>query len=232
MVASPSCSAKRSVRDPLTRPFLALMLLALAVFFSAAVPALAGQAASGELLFYPCTSCHPVTMMPGGRPSRALPNGFKGHAIVLEGHDKLGQGKAACLVCHDAADKNPGMLKLADGSLIDIKGDIAQVCYRCHSTKFKEWKSGTHGKHKPSCVAAGCHDPHTPGYIYASPLMPFVGSGFQFKVLSERVAFSPLAPPAPKPPITPPAWYVALIALGVVTAGGLIGKLVTGRLKR
>ena len=114
-------------------------------------------------------------------------------------HDVLGKGDAACLVCHDDPAKNPGMLKLADGSLVDIKGDVAAVCFRCHSTKYKEWKAGTHGKHQGKCTAAGCHDPHSPGFMYAQPLRPFVGNGFQFQVLSERTAFTPLMAPAPPP---------------------------------
>ena len=150
----------------------------------------------------------------------------------MQGHDVLGRGDAACIVCHDDPTRNPGMLKTADGSLVDIKGDIALVCFRCHSTKYKEWKAGTHGKHKPSCTAAGCHDPHTPQFIYAGPQMPFVGTGFQFRVLSRREPFKPLASPAPAPPVTIPGWFVGLAALGVVVAGGLTGVLVVGRLKR
>jgi hypothetical protein len=128
--------------------------------------------------------------------------------------------------------RNPGMLKLADGSLVDIKGDVALVCYRCHSTKYKEWKAGTHGKHQAKCTAAGCHDPHTPGFIYASSLMPFIGTGFQFKVLSKREPFMPLASPALAPAVQIPWWFTGLAVLGLVAVGGLAGTLVVGRSKR
>ncbi len=95
----------------------------------------------GELFFDPCTSCHPVA--PGSiEGGRKLPNDFKGHEIVLEGHDKLGPGEAACVVCHEDAEKNPGMLKTIDGSLVDIKGDVSLVCFRCHSQKYAAWKAG------------------------------------------------------------------------------------------
>jgi hypothetical protein len=124
------------------------------------------------------------------------------------------------------------MLKLADGSLVDIKGDVALVCYRCHSTKYKEWKAGTHGKHQAKCTAAGCHDPHTPGFIYAPPTMPFIGTGWQFKVLSQREPFRPLASPAPAPPVQLPAWFIGLAVVGTVAAGGLGGTLLLGRFKR
>ncbi len=195
--------------------------------------AFAGQAASGELFFYPCTSCHPVTVPEGSdTPNKKLPNGFKGHEIKLIGHDALGVGENACLTCHDDPNRDPSKLKLADGALVDIKGDVALVCYRCHSTKFREWKAGTHGKHQSKCTASGCHDPHTPGFIYAEPLRPFVGNGFQFKVLSQRAQFKPLAAPAPPPPVRFPGWYAAVALLGVVAVGGLTVKLVSGRSTR
>lgn len=220
-------------RDRLNRRILSATVFLLVLVLLPAATALAGQASSGELFFYPCTSCHPVHLVPGTqKPIGALPNGFQGHQIVLQGHDKLGVGNGACLVCHDDPTRNPGMLKTADGSLVDIKGDVALVCYRCHSTKYKEWKAGTHGKHQAKCTAAGCHDPHTPQFIYAAPLLPFVGSGFQFRVLSQREPFSPLAPPAPAPPVQIPSWFLALGAVGLVVAGGLGGKLLVGRLKR
>jgi len=211
------------------------VVLASVALLAAATPAFAGQASSGGLLFYPCTSCHPVHLIPGTEtPDRKLPNGFEEHQIELIGHDKLGKGEdGPCMACHDEPTRNPGKLKAIDGSLIDVKtGDIALVCYRCHSSKYKEWKAGTHGKRKPSCVSGGCHDPHTPQFIYAQPLVPFAGTGFQFKAVADREPFAPLAPPAPAPATVIPAWFAIVEALGVVVAGGLAGGLVLGRLKR
>jgi hypothetical protein len=208
-------------------------LLIVAILSSSAVPAWAGQASTGDLFFYPCTDCHPVS--PGAVQSgRKLPNGFKGHEIVLVGHDRLGTGDAACLACHEAPTGNPGMLKTIDGSLVDVRGDVSLVCFRCHSAKYEEFKAGIHGKRQPKCTAAGCHDPHTPGWIYASPLLPFVGSGFQFRVRPVRQAFMPLASPAPRgiPPVETPLWFAVVVIVGVVAAGGLAGALVLGRSKR
>ncbi|MBI5231188.1 MAG: hypothetical protein HY876_03370 [Coriobacteriales bacterium] len=223
MVGSSSVSAPsrwdRLGRLLVLSAFVALVALAVAP----AGPAFAGQAASGELLFYPCSSCHPVSEGGGA----ALPNRFEGHKVVLEGHDKLGTEKSACLVCHDDPAKDPGKLKLADGSLIDIKGDVAQVCYRCHSQKYEEFKAGAHGKNKPKCTSAGCHDPHAPGSMYADALLPFTGSGFQFKVLPEREAFLPLPPPAPDPAVETPLWFVAIATLGIVAVGGQAARLIS-----
>ena len=215
------------------RVFLCLSLAVVAVLL-AAVPALAGQASTGDLLFYPCTSCHPITdaQLSAGR---TFPNGFKGHDVVLAGHDVLGKDEAACLVCHDEPSKNPGMLKTVDGSLVDVKGDVSLVCFRCHSARYAEWKAGTHGKGQPKCTSAGCHDPHTPGFIYAGPLLPFVGTGFQFRVKPTRVAFTPLMAPAPRgiPPTETPVWYIVVVVIGVLVAAGLVATLViVGRSKR
>jgi hypothetical protein len=228
-----SSPVMRPARDRLMSRLVCSTAIALFIIAVFVAPALGGQASSGELFFYPCTSCHPVRLIPGTeKPAGNLPNDFQGHGIVLVGHDALGAGGAACAVCHDDPAKNPGMLKLADGTLIDIKGDVSLVCYRCHSTQYKQFKAGTHGKHQASCVAGGCHDPHTPGFIYAGPLMPFVGTGFQFKVLSQRAVFKPLAAPAPDPALVTPVWLVAVAALGFVVAGSLVGLLLSGRFKR
>lgn len=206
-------------------------MLAMAAFALSPSSASAGQASAGELFFYPCTSCHPVAE--GALESgRKLPNGFKGHQTVLIEHDALGVGAGACLVCHDDASKNPGKLKLIDGSLIDITGDVSRVCFRCHSAKYKEWQERTHGRHEAKCTAAGCHDPHTPGWIYAQPLLPYIGTGFQFKVLAEREEFMPLAAPPEDPPLEVPGWFFAVAALGVALAGGLVGALIAGRSKQ
>ena len=221
--------APTSSRLP-TRSLLAYVLLLAAFVLLAAPQAFAGQAASGELFFYPCDSCHPVAE--GSGPIVGDPIDFEGHEIVLEGHDNLGEGSAACLACHDNPSKDPGMLKLVDGTFVAITGDISSVCYQCHSAKYSEWKAGTHGRNQPKCTSAGCHDPHTPGYMYAEALLPFAGSGFQFWVLPETEPFTAFPPPAPEPPTQIPMWFAALAALGLVVAGGQTFMLLRGRRKR
>jgi len=241
MAASLSRFAARPDPGGPRRHLVLLAIAAIAVLvLSPAAYASAGQASSGQLFFYPCTSCHPVFMVPGAtpgseKPSKALPNGMQGHQIVLEAHDKLGE--EACVVCHDDPERNPGKLKLIDGSLIDITGDMSLVCYRCHEAKYKEFRAGTHGRHQESCVAAGCHDPHTPNYIYAGPVKPFLGVGFQFKgVGPARVPFKPLMSPPLPPPTINPLWFLIAVAVASVVVlallVGLVGPVVVERLKR
>jgi hypothetical protein len=201
---------------------LGLTTLAITVcwvlFLTTAPPAFGGQAASGELHFYPCLDCHPVA--PDGTSAKPIPNDFEGHEIVLEGHDELGEESEACVVCHVDPAEDPGLLKVAAGGTVEITGDVALVCYQCHQEKYHAWQAGTHGKDEPKCSSAGCHDPHTPGYIYAEPLPPFVGTGFQFKILPESEPFIALPPPAPAPPTVTPTWFAVLALVGVLIAGG------------
>jgi len=225
-LATPPMGRRRS------RLALTMAAIIVAAFLGTASAAFGAQASSGQLLFYPCTTCHPVSAT--GQPLHPLPNNFKGHEIVLAGHDILGKGPAACMACHDDPTRNPGMLKTVDGSLVDVANtaQIPQVCRRCHSDKYDDWLAGTHGKHKPSCTSQGCHDPHTPKYMFAAALTPFVGTGFQFRAVDDRQPFMPLAPPAPDPAVVYPWWIGIMAALGFVTAGVLVGRLFTGRSKR
>lgn len=209
----------------------ALLILLLASLFAFAGAAYAGTSSIGDPVFYPCTSCHPVV---NGQATGTLPNGFKGHQVELQSHDKLGKGSAACVVCHDDPAKDPGKLKLVDGTLADINDPaaVSEVCYQCHSEKYKEWEQGVHGKRADKCTTSGCHDPHTPAYIYASELLPFVGTGFQTVAVAENTSFTPLAsPPIPAPVYTP--WWISLAAgVGAVVSAGLIGFITLGRRKR
>lgn len=211
-----------------TNPFLLASLVILAIAVALPTAAHAGQAASGELFFYPCSTCHPVTPGADGTPDRSLPNGFTAHQVPLVGHDLLGEGGVACLVCHDDPANDPGQLKLIDGTLVDITGDTSLVCFRCHSEKYRDWEAGTHGRGEAGCSAAGCHDPHTPAWIYGEPLLPFVGTGFQVRVVSERQAFTPFAGPPVSAPVETPSWLALAAACVGFLAAGVIGFMIRG----
>jgi len=199
---------------------------------AASEPAFAGRSATGKLAFFPCTKCHPVTLDAAGNPSPPLPNGFKKHEIKLEVHDILGKGDQACLACHDDPKRDPGKLILPDGSLVDIKGEVSRVCQRCHFEKFRDWEAGIHGKGEAKCSAAGCHDPHTPSWIYVAALPPFQGTGIEVNAVGyDRGPFKPLAGPPVNPPVTTPAWLIVASVLGVFAVVGLIVFIVMGRPK-
>jgi len=221
-----SVQRARAVRA-LTLGAAVVMLL-----FACVSAAFAGRSASGELAFYPCTECHPVTVDAEGNPTSPLPIDFQGHQIELEVHDVLGSGSQACLACHSDPGEDPGQLVLPDGSLVEITGDTARVCQRCHFEKYREWQVGIHGKHQPTCMSAGCHDPHTPSWIYVPALPPFQGTGIEVRAVSEREPFVPLAgPPVPPAVLTPP-WLIISASLGAVVMLGAVGYLVSGRFKR
>lgn len=213
---------------------MSIVLAALAVVCFAWAPAnaYAGRSATGELAFHPCTRCHPVTTLPDGTLSHPLPGGFKKHEIVLEKHDILGVGEAACLACHDDPSRNPGKLILPDGSLVDITGAISRVCQRCHFEKYRQWETGVHGKGAPKCSAAGCHDPHTPSWIYVPALPPFQGTGMEVRAVSQREPFTPMASPPVAPDVLTPFWLLVLALSGAVLALALVGYLTLGRSKR
>ncbi|MBW6467634.1 MAG: hypothetical protein K0B85_00510 [Coriobacteriia bacterium] len=208
---------------------IVLGVLALATLLPpAASAAPLGRAATGELLYYPCTSCHPLGL--DGRPTGANPNDFEQHQIVLEAHDTLGEGSVACLACHDDPTRDPGRLRVVGAGFVEAgSDDVSLVCYQCHSAQYQEWQDGIHGREQSGCTAAGCHDPHTPAWIYGAPLPPFTGTGFEVRVVSNRVPFTPLAgPPAPAP-VETPFWLAIASAVGVLLAVGLIGLMVRGR---
>lgn len=174
--------------------------------------ALAGRASSGQLLFYPCTRCHPI----GSKPASARPIKLKKHQIRLETHNVLAKGTRACLVCHDSPVRNPGKLRLTDGGLVDITGNVSLLCYRCHENKYLEWKAGFHGK-PGGCAAAGCHNPHAPTWIAFQPLLPYLGTTIEGKVVGDRQPFRAL----PGPPVIPePPDFLSMKILALL---GLVG---------
>lgn len=212
----------------------AIVLLGVAIAI-AALPAaaFAGNAASGKPAFQPCDQCHPVFLDAKGEPTKPLPVGLKQHEIKLEVHDILGEGDKACLACHDAPTRNPGKLILPDGSLVDVTGDVSRVCQRCHFEKYQQWKAGIHGKSQPKCSAAGCHDPHSPSWIYVAALPPFVGTGFEVNAVgADREPFKPFAGPPVAPEVSTPGWLTVIFWVGLLGCLSIVGFLVARRPKR
>lgn len=209
-------------------PVLAGVLIVAALI--GAPSAFAGRSSTGELAFYPCTQCHPVTLGPDGKPTKQLPVDLERHDIVLEVHDTLGTDDRACLACHDDPSRDPGQLVLPDGTLEPVTGDVSRVCQRCHFEKYREWEAGIHGKSAPKCTASGCHDPHTPSWIYIAALPPFQGTGVEVNAVgADRVAFKPMPGPPVPPGVVTPLWLGLAAIAGAVVALGALGYLIFGK---
>ena len=221
-------------RPPLGAAVAAVAFTALALAALLALPthAAAGRSATGEAAFLPCNQCHPVSVGADGKPTKQLPIGMEKHTIELEVHDTLGAGSTACLACHDEPTRDPGKLILPDGSLVDITEDASRVCQRCHFEKYRDWEVGIHGRGEEKCSAAGCHDPHTPSWIFVPALPPFQGTGMEVRAVSEREPFKPMASPPVHAPVETPTWLWVLTSLGVVVSGGALGFVIVKGRKR
>ena len=212
---------------------VAFLVLVVGCLAALAGPAFAGLSATGEQAFYPCTDCHPVTLNAAGEPTKPLPNGMEKHEIELQVHDILGEGGEACLACHDDPSRNPGMLILPDGSLVDITGDVSRVCQRCHFEKYRDFQVGIHGNHREKCSASGCHNPHSPSWIYVEALPPFQGTGFEVNAVgSDREPFKPFPGPPVQPPVYTPTWMWVGLVLGLLVLIGSVAYLTLGRSKK
>ncbi len=227
-------SGRATLRARHAAALAALALSVAAALVVASSAHAAGRSATGEPAFHPCSQCHPVTIGSDGKPTKPLPIGLDKHEVELEVHDTLGRGdsEAACIVCHDEPTRDPGKLLAADGTRVDVTGDVSRVCQRCHFEKYREWQAGLHGKGAPKCSAAGCHDPHTPSWIYVAALPPFQGTGIEVKAVGVREPFTPLAGPPVQPPVHTPLWLSVLATIGTLIVVSTAVFLVTGGSRR
>ncbi len=92
---------------------------------------------------------------------------------------------------------------------------------------------GIHGRNEAKCTSAGCHDPHTPSWIYIAALPPFQGTGMEVRAVgSEREGFKPFASPPVAPPVYTPMWLTVMAAIGLFTAAAIVGFMILGRRTR
>jgi hypothetical protein len=226
--------ATRAIRTYAASLLLLTLVAAFVLAFASSAFA-SGRAATGELAFDPCTKCHPVTVGANGEPTKPLPNGMSKHSIEVEVHDILGKGDKSCVVCHDDPSRNPGKLILSDGSLVDITDteNISRVCQRCHFEKYREFEVGIHGKHAEKCSAAGCHNPHTPSWIYVAALPPFQGTGIEVNAVgADREPFTPMASPPVQPEVETPVPLRIATFFGGIFSLAVVGFLALGRRKQ
>jgi len=118
---------------------------------------------------FPCSECH-KEMKPNPK-RRELKEEHTN--IQLKNH---AEKERWCLDCHDL--KNRDKLRLVSGELIDFT-ESYRLCGQCHGDKYRDWKSGIHGKRtgqwngkKQYLLCAHCHNPHNPRFKELHPMPP------------------------------------------------------------
>lgn len=106
-----------------------------------------------------CTECH-------SEPLEKLKKGIgqKAHWDL-----KLNHANAQimnCTTCHNGS--NMDQLTSLTGQEIDLNNSY-NLCSQCHTTQFKDWTGGAHGKKikswappRASLTCVNCHNPHNP----------------------------------------------------------------------
>lgn len=116
---------------------------------------------------FPCSSCHDNKSM--------KPNP---HRRALGMHDEIqlkhGPESRWCLDCHDLTDRDK--LHLVSGERIEFTSSYL-LCGQCHGDKFRDWRSGIHGKRtghwngkKQYLLCVHCHNPHAPRFQALKPM--------------------------------------------------------------
>jgi hypothetical protein len=108
-----------------------------------------------------CTECH-------SEPLEKLKKGVgqKAHWDL-----KLNHANAQimnCTTCHNGS--NMDQLTSLTGQEIDLNNSY-NLCSQCHTTQFKDWTGGAHGKKikswappRASLTCVNCHNPHNPSF--------------------------------------------------------------------
>ncbi|MEJ4088795.1 cytochrome c3 family protein [Galbibacter orientalis] len=124
-----------------------------------------------KLTMYACTECHskPLEELKGG--VGALPKSHWDIEIVHGDANTMN-----CLTCHNGGGNMDNLHSLT-GEIIDFNKSY-QLCSQCHTSQFKDWKGGAHGKNISgwapprainSCV--NCHNPHQPKFNKRLPVI-------------------------------------------------------------
>ena len=117
-----------------------------------------------NLTSFPCSNCHnqPLEKMQSDRKPAAR----KAHWDIHLAHAE--NTTMTCTTCHAANNMN--QLTTIAGAVLDIDESF-KLCGQCHSTQYKDWQGGAHGKElngwKPPRIAktcVSCHNPHQPAF--------------------------------------------------------------------
>lgn len=119
---------------------------------------------SSMIKSFPCTNCHSKSLS-------ELQN--LGEVGIKKAHWNIklvhaGEDVMNCVTCHN--DKDLNQLQTIAGKGLSIDHSY-KLCGQCHSTQYKDWVGGAHGKRLGgwapprvvnSCV--NCHNPHQPAF--------------------------------------------------------------------
>lgn len=119
---------------------------------------------SNVIKSFPCSNCH--TMSLGELQKTSDEDMKKAHWNIKMSHANT--EVLNCTTCHN--ENKMDELNSVTGKAISIDHSY-QLCAQCHSTQYKEWEGGAHGKRLGgwvpprvinSCV--NCHNPHSPAF--------------------------------------------------------------------
>jgi len=116
-----------------------------------------------EITSFPCQNCHdgPLSQMKSKNEGEA-----NAHWDIELNH---ADGQVMnCTTCHHEGQMNE--LTSLQGEAISLDESF-KLCGQCHSTQYKDWKGGAHGKNISGWQAprviktcVNCHNPHQPAF--------------------------------------------------------------------
>ena len=121
-----------------------------------------------HIVNFQCTNCHSKNL---SDLKAVNSDAKKAHWDIKIQHAESSTMK--CTTCH--TENNMDKLHSLTGNEIDFDHSY-KVCAQCHSTQFKDWKLGAHGKRiggwappRVSNTCVNCHNPHKPGFESRHP---------------------------------------------------------------
>lgn len=119
---------------------------------------------ASQIQSFPCTNCHskPIKQLSLGRKE----NERKAHWDVTMVH---GSSEVMnCMTCHNEANLDE-LTSLTNKQIVFDQS--FKLCGQCHSTQYKDWVGGSHGKRlggwaPPKIInsCTNCHNPHKPAF--------------------------------------------------------------------
>lgn len=132
----------------------------------------------GQVRSYSCTECHNTSL----EELKMGSGGKRAHWDIKMNHAQA--EIMNCATCHNPENMNT-YSSLA-GKELDFNLSH-KLCAQCHTTQFKDWAGGAHGKKisgweppRASMTCVNCHNPHQPAFDSRWP------ARFNTQILKER----------------------------------------------